>query len=322
MSLFQQIRTSKISKLYHLPFTHITLTNQMQNFARILFLLSLFTFSSTAFAQLGDLARIDYTYLPKAKSDIEYSRLRALFNYPIKLNKEGTYLFLGLDYSNIHLRSEREFPFDKSDLDDFQLLNFTISYTTLLKNDWRLGVRFQPGFSTNLAAKVLSFEDMVFSGTVVFIKEGKEYNGKAEKWILGATYSGNSGFNFPLPYVSYFRKFSPNWSYNLGVPKTNLQYYFSQKHRLKAYAQLDGFTSNLQRDVPIIDGEAARSINMTLILSGLQYEFHFAKHMQFYARTAYIFSVTNELRNENRDAIFSLENSAKIYLRTGVKISL
>ncbi|QHI36869.1 hypothetical protein IMCC3317_22390 [Kordia antarctica] len=294
----------------------------MQNFARILFLVSLFTFSSTAFAQLGDLARIDYTYLPKAKSDVEYSRFRALFNYPIKLKKEGTYLFLGLDYSNIHLKSDREFPFDTHDLNDFQLLSFTFSYTTPLKNDWRLGVRFQPGFSTNLAADALSLEDMVFSGTVVFIKEGKEYNGNPEKWILGVSYSGNAGFNFPLPFVSYFRKFRPDWSYNLGIPKTNLQYYFSQKHRLKAYAQLDGFTSNLQRDVPIINGEAARSINMSLILTGLQYEFHFAKRMQFYARAAYILNITNELRNENRDPIFALENKAKIYLRTGVKISI
>ena len=101
-----------------------------------------------------------------------------------------------------------------------------------------------------------------------------------------------------------------------------LQYYFSEKHRLKAYAQLDGFTSNLQRDVPVIDGESAETINMSLIISGLQYEYHFTKNLQFYARAAYILNVNNELRNENRDPIFSLENKAKIYLRTGVKFSI
>jgi hypothetical protein len=292
----------------------------MHYFFRIFSILLLFSLAANA--QLGDLARIDYTYIPKTKSDVEYSRFRALFNFPIKLKKEDTYLFLGLDYSNIHLKSEREFPFPTGDLNDFQLLDFSFGYTTPLNDNWRLGVQFRPGFSTNLAANALSLEDVVLSGTVVFIKKGKEYYGKPQRLILGVSYSGNSGFNFPLPFISFFRKFHPKWSYNLGIPKTNLQHYFSQKHRLKAYAQLDGFTSNLQRDVPIINGEAARTINMSLIFSGLQYEYHFTKQLQFYARAAYIFSIDNELRNKNRDAIFSLDTQAKIYLRTGIKFKI
>ena len=237
----------------------------MHSFIRIFLILLLY--STFANAQLSDLAGIDYTYIPTVKSDVEYSRLRGLFNYPIKLKKEGTYLFLGIDYSNIHLRSNREFPFDTCDLNDFQLLDFNFGYTTPLNDTWRLGVQFKPGFSTNLAADALSLEDVVLSGTVVFIKTGKEYYGKAQKLVLGVTYSGNSGFNFPLPFISYFRKFDPKWSYNLGIPKTNLQHYFSEKHRLKAFAQLDRFTSNLQREVPIIDGEAANTINLSLILA-------------------------------------------------------
>ena len=64
-------------------------------------------------AQLSDLARVDYTYIPNAKSNIEYQRFRALFNYPIPLKGEDTYLFLGLDYSTIQLYSEVDFSFDK-----------------------------------------------------------------------------------------------------------------------------------------------------------------------------------------------------------------
>ncbi|MEM6685409.1 MAG: DUF6268 family outer membrane beta-barrel protein [Bacteroidota bacterium] len=289
--------------------------------ARFLGCLLLFCITK-AHAQLSDLARIDYTYIPNAKSNVEYKRLRALFNYPIKLKDDDTYLFLGLDYSNIHLNSEIEFPFETRDLNDFQLLDFSIGYTTPLRNDWRLGIVFQPGFSTNLVADALSIKDVVLSGTVAFIKKGKIYHQKASRLILGVTYAGNSGFNFPLPFVSYFRKFSPDWSYNLGIPKTNLQYYFSQKHRLKAYAQLDGFASNLQREVPIIDGEAAASINLTLILSGLQYEYHLTKQLQLYMRAAYIMATDNELRNESRAPIFSLDNKARIYLRTGIRFKI
>lgn len=287
-----------------------------------IFILLLLICSVTTHAQLGDLARVDYTIIPMAKSDVEYTRFRALFNYPIKLKDNDTYLFVGLDYSNIHLRSEKSFPFDTRDLNDFQLLNFNFGYTTPLKNNWRLGIRFEPGFSTNLVANAVSLEDVVLSGTVLFIKQGDVFNGKRTKLIIGVSYAGNSGFDFPLPLVSYYKKFRPNWSYSIGVPKSNLQYHFSEKHRLKAYAQLDGFTSNLQRDVPFVDGEAARSINLSLIIAGLQYEYYFTKNLQFYARTAYILSVNSELRNKNRDAIFSLDNEARIYLRTGVKFKI
>ncbi|MCH2195552.1 DUF6268 family outer membrane beta-barrel protein [Kordia sp.] len=293
----------------------------MSNLTRILTLI-IYCCSSAIYAQLSDLARIDYTYIPNAKSNIEYERFRALFNYPVKLKGDDTYLFFGLDYSKINLKSEVEFPFPTGDLRDFQLLDLSIGYTTPMRNNWRLGIRFQPGVSTNLVADALSIKDIVLSGTVIFIKQGKKYNGKHQTLILGVSYAGNSGFNFPLPFVSYFKKFHPDWSFNLGIPKTNLQYYFSQKHKLKAYAQLDGFTSNLQREVALIGGKEARSINMSLILSGLQYEYNFTKRLQLYLRAAYIFSIDTELRNKNRNMIFSLDNEAKIYLRTGIKFKI
>lgn len=50
---------------------------------------SLVLFLSTSLsAQFNDLARIDYTSIPANNSSIEYSRVRALFNYPIKLKKK------------------------------------------------------------------------------------------------------------------------------------------------------------------------------------------------------------------------------------------
>ena len=137
--------------------------------------------------------------------------------------------------------------FDKEALSDFQLLDINIGYTAPLKNDWRLGVRLTPGFSSNLTANDLSLEDVIISGDVVFIKDKKESKDVKKPWrlILGASYSGNRGFPFPLPFISYYRKFHSKWSYNLGIPKTNLQYHASSKHRFKLYTELDGFTANL-----------------------------------------------------------------------------
>lgn len=299
------------------------LNREIKNIAKIVIVLLLLFLSNKGNAQLNDLARIDFTYIPNSDSDdVEYSRFKALGNYPFKLKKEGAYLLVGLSYSNIHLRFQDDnLPFDKDLLNDFQLLDVPIGYTQKLKNDWRLGIRFTPGISTNLTANALTFKDVVFSGDVVFIKEKELDGNRKTRLILGASYSQNRGFLFPLPFISYYRKFHPNWSYNLGVPKTNLQYHFSEKNRLKLYAELDGFTSNLQNGVSIDGNGIAERINMSLILGGFQYEYHVTNHLQLYARLAYNFSIRNTLRDGN-NTILTVDNNSRGYFRTGIRLKI
>ncbi|MEP5341355.1 MAG: DUF6268 family outer membrane beta-barrel protein [Algibacter sp.] len=288
------------------------------------FIIAIFI-ANSCFAQLDDLAKVDFTKIPKNGADIEYTRTRALFNIPLKLKKENEFLFFGLDYSNINLRMGRnDLPFDKEELNDFKSLDLNIGYTKPLKNDWRLGVRLTPGFSTNLTANDLSFEDMILSGVVVFIKDKKKSPDVKKPWrlIIGASYSGNRGFSFPLPFISYYRKFQPKWSYNIGIPKMNLQYHASSKHRFKLYAELDGFTANLQRGVFVDNSALAESINMSLILSGLQYEFHITNNLQFFAKSSYILSNSVNLRNRDKDNIIEMDNSNSLYLRTGIRFKI
>ena len=278
---------------------------------------------SSCYAQLSDIARVDYTYIPESNSSIGYNRIRVLFNAPIKLKKESTYLFLGLDYSNINLKIE-DSSIDNRELSDFQLLDLNIGYTTPLKNNWRIGVRFSPGISSNLSAKEVGFGDIVFSGDLVFIKDEKEGEGVKKPWrlITGLSYSGNRGFPFPLPFISYYKKFHKKWSYNLGIPKTNIQYHVSNRQRLKLLAELDGFTSNLQQGIILEDNTIAESINMSLILGSLQYEYHIAKHVEFFAKSSLILSNNVRLRDDNRDNIRELDNSNTIYLRTGIRLKI
>lgn len=290
----------------------------------VIYLFLCLSISNICCAQLSDLAAIDYTILPSGDSNIEYNRIRGLFNYPIKLKKEGTYLLLGLDYSNINVTMADNPSFDKEVLRDFQLLDFNIGYTTPLKNDWRLGLRLTPGFSSNLTANDLSIDDIIISGDIVFIKDKKESKDVEKPWrlIIGASYNGNRGFPFPLPFISYYRKFHSKWSYNIGIPKTNLQYHASNKHRFKLYTEIDGFTANIQQGVLIDNSVVAESINMSLLLGGFQYEFHVTKNIQFYARSSYILSNSVNLRDENKDDIVELDNSNELYLRTGIRFKI
>ncbi|WP_424001111.1 DUF6268 family outer membrane beta-barrel protein [Maribacter sp. IgM3_T14_3] len=283
----------------------------------------LFFATSATQAQLSDLARLDFTFIPNKGSDVEYTRSRFLINYPVKLKKEGEYLLLGIDYSNIHLRFKRdELPFDRNLLNDFKLLDFTIGYTKPLKNGWRLGVRFQPGISTNLTAKSLNANDLVFSGDVVFIKNFETDIDKPSRLIVGLSYSQNRGYVFPLPFISYYKKFSPDWSYNIGIPRTNLQYHLSENHRFKLFGQLDGFTSNIQNGALVNGTDTAEIINMSLINGGLQYEYHFTDHLQLDVRAAYNFSLNNKLKDGSNNTLFTIDNDSRSYFRAVLRFKI
>lgn len=274
-------------------------------------------------AQLSDLARIDFTYIPNKGSDVEYTRSRVLINYPIRLKGEGKYLFVGFDYSNIHLRFKDEnLPFDRDLLNDFQVLDLTIGYTKPLKNGWRLGVRFQPGISTNNTAKSLTADDVVFSGDIVFVKKFENEAYKTSRLIVGLSYSQNRGYVFPLPFISYYKKFRPDWSFNLGIPKTNLQYHLSERHRLKLFAQLDGFTSNIQNGALVNGTENAEIINMSLINGGLQYEYHLTDNLQLGLRAAYNFSLSNKLKDGSNNNILTIDNDSRSYFRAVLKFKI
>jgi len=290
-------------------------------FRFLLFFLLIISF--VGHAQLSDLARLDFTFIPNKGSDVEYTRSRFLVNYPIKLKKEGQYLLVGIDYSNVHLRFKNDkLPFDRNLLNDFKLLDFTFGYTKPLKNDWRLGLRFQPGISTNLTAKSLNANDLVFSGDIVFIKSFGDNIDKPSRLIVGLSYSQNRGYVFPLPFISYYKKFRPDWSFNLGVPKTNLQYHLTDKHRFKLFAQLDGFTSNIQNGALINGEEYAELINMSLINGGLQYEYHFTNHLQLDVRAAYNFSLSNRLEDGNNNTLLTIDNNSRSYFRAVLKFKI
>lgn len=283
----------------------------------------LFIISFASQAQLSDLARLDFTFIPNKGSDVEYTRSRFLVNYPIKLKKEGQYLFLGVDYSNVHLRfKDDDLPFDRNILNDFKLLDFTIGYTKPLDNGWRLGVRFQPGISTNLTARSLNTNDLVFSGDVVFIKKFEKNLEKPSRLIVGLSYSQNRGYVFPLPFISYYKKFRPDWSFNIGVPRSNLQYHLSEKHRFKLYAQLDGFTSNIQNGALVNGDEYAEIINMSLINGGLQYEYHFTDHLQLDLRAAYNFSLNNKLKDGSNNTLLTIDNDSRSYFRAVLRFKI
>ncbi len=290
---------------------------------KICSLLVLFHFSIIGHTQLSDLAKIDYTKLPKGISNVGYDRLRGLFNFPIKAKDENFFL-IGLDYSKIELSFDDGIDaFEINAIEDFQLLDLNIGYTFKMNENWRFGARITPGISSNLVRE-LSFEDVVFSGDIVFIKNKKNDKNveKPYQLILGISYSGNRGIPFPLPFISYYKKFHPNWSYKLGIPKSNLQYHLSERSRFKLIAELDGFTSHIQGGLVVNGDKLADKANMSIIIAGLRYEYKFTKHIELYFNVANIISSSAKLKDRKNNTVISVSKNNTLYLRTGIRLKI
>jgi len=269
-----------------------------------------------------DLARIEHTYVPGSNANFEYQRSEFRFNYPFKLKKK-TYLFAGVEYSRIRFRFHEEVDsFDKDETKNFTIVDLNLTYTFPMSNDWRFALQVSPGLSSNFETGYEQ-NDWVFSSVVAFIKDRKESDKvkKPNRIIIGAAYSGNSGVPFPIPFVRYYRKFHPKFSYNIGAPVSNLQWHASENFRLKLFATLDGFNANLQREQITETGEKANRLRLNMLLAGTRYEYKFSDHLESFITITRSFNAVVQLRN-GRNRILRLPADNVMHYRAGLRFKI
>ena len=272
-------------------------------------------------AQLTDLARLEYSFIPKSKSEDQYTRLKALINFPIKLKKDH-YLIVGAEYNRILLNLEDDYDFETSGLNKIHVIDLNVAYTFKWNEKWRFGAKFSPRIASTLT-HTLSSEDYFMNGGVFFInrKTADENIKRDSRLILGLTYNATTGLPFPLPFVSYFRKIDDHWTYTAGVPKSNVKYIFNEKNNVQIFTGLDGYLAHLQKPL-IINGKSADHISLSLAISGVGYEYCFTKHLVAYMYTGYTLRLNNVIRSKNRDEIFKLDDINAFYLRSGLKFKI
>ncbi len=292
-----------------------------KHFKFFLFVFVLISAVNTANAQLTDLARVEYSYIPKNNSEDSFDRFRFLLNYPIKIS-EDAYLLIGGEYSRITLNLEDSYPFPTSNLRRLHVLDFNLGYTFKMSENWRFGAKITPRLASTLRHKI-SGDDIFLNGGVYAINDrtkDKTAN-KPYRLVLGLTYNTTTGIPLPLPFISYFRRVNEKWSYNLGVPKTNVKYYINENNIIQTFVGIDGYFANTQERFSI-DGKEADSVSLSLVLAGIGYEYCFTDHLVWYAYTGYTLSMSNRLRDENREDVFKLDNVNTFYLRTGFKFKI
>ena len=285
-----------------------------------IFLIGLF-FLNVSHAQLTDLARLEYSFIPSSQSEDQYTRLRAILNYPIKI-KDKNYLVVGAEYNRIILNLEDNYPFDVNSLNTLNIIDFNLGYTFKTSEFWRIGLKINPRIASTLNGNV-TMDDVFLNGGVFAINDrtDDETASKPYRLILGLTYNTTVGIPFPLPFVNYYRRLNKNWSFSAGVPKSNLKYYFNDSSILQAFATLDGYFANLQRPI-IIDGQEANNISLSVAVGGLGYEYCFTDNLVAYLYSGFTFRLNNILRNDEREEILKLDQRNAFYLRTGIKFKI
>ncbi|TBW26568.1 hypothetical protein EZJ28_13940 [Gramella sp. KN1008] len=287
-----------------------------------------FFITCCGFAQNTDLARIEYTYFPQKNSDNSFRRFRSSVAFPIRVGNEGTYLVPGLEYRNVHFVYDDPEDFNTDLLDRFQSFTATLGYTFKIDEDWRFGAQGGLKIASNFSRNEILNDDLIYTGSLFFVKIREDENYE-DNWrlILGLHYSTTTGFPFPLPILNYHKRWDENWSYMVGTPKSNIKYYFNDKHSLEAFATLDGFFANIQKNFDAtpsgsVADELAESISMTVLLSGLEYQYKITEHLRFYVYAGHTILNDIRLRDADKNDVYTINEINTFYARSGLKFSI
>ncbi|WP_194851319.1 DUF6268 family outer membrane beta-barrel protein [Nonlabens antarcticus] len=294
----------------------------MKNILRVILLLCATSYSLNA--QTTDLARVEYLNIPFSKSDNSIQRYRAFIQAPIPLDNDlNKLIVIGLEYRYVDINIKDMVPFDTEIVSSTQNMEVSLGYVFRSSSnpDWRFGIRGLARISSNLQDEPIS-DDFIYgaAGYAIYDKTKDENVDKPYRWILGLEYTTTPGRNYPLPIINYYREFAPNWTYTLGVPKTNVRRYLNDSHKdaIQAFVTLDNFYGNIQQNINI-DGQTAENISMTVVLAGLGYEHYFTDHLLFYGYGAYTISNDFRLRDNDRNDIYTINEDNSFYFRTGLK---
>lgn len=274
-------------------------------------------------AQYLDLAKVEMTYVPGDNANFSYINRRILINAPFKTKKDDAYIFAGIEYANATVRLEEEVDsFDKSEAENFNEINLKFAYTWKTRRDWRMGFQISPALRSNLAGP-LERGDLLISGLFAFVIDKKDLNTVRRPWrvIFGFAYTSISRTPIPFPFISYYRKFHPKWSYNIGAPVTNVQFHASERHRVKFFAQGEGLNAHIQDGVIVNDEIFADRLRILLVSVGYRYEYNISEHIESYINiTRTIFS-DFQLRNGLENVFTPVIDNAMHY-QLGIRLKI
>ncbi|WP_218109544.1 MULTISPECIES: DUF6268 family outer membrane beta-barrel protein [Flavobacteriaceae] len=271
-------------------------------------------------AQSTDVLRLEYLNIPENESGVKTQRYKALLNVPIKLNEKDEYLAIGGEYNRFDMGYTADLPFDKKEMIRFHIIDFNLGLIKKWNEDWNLVTILTPRIASNLLDGIIK-EDFFMNASAAFWKE-KPKADKPFRIVLGLTYNSTAGVPVPLPLIHYYRRFHPDWSFVLGVPKSNLKYHLDKTHSFELASFLDGYFMNLQNDIVLDNGLVASRISFNTLVGSLGYQYNVTESISFYAIAGTTLIQAGKLRNKERGEVFLFNKDPNFYIRTGFKIGI
>lgn len=270
-------------------------------------------------AQTSDILRLEYTIIPRDDSQIQVARYRLALNLPIKVGEER-YFVVGSEYNQVAFNSREALPFDDSQLNRLHVIDLNLGYIFKLNDNWRLISVATPRLASNFTDGVVG-RDFKLNLAATLWKERMDAD-KPFRIILGLTYNSTTGLPVPLPLINYTRRFHPDWSFVLGVPRNSLRYHLGKKHMFQTALFLDGYFVNIQNDIVLPDDSLASSISLSALIGALGYQYSITKNMSVYLLSGYALTQKGLLRDDKRMNVYVLNDKGNIYFRTGFKIGI
>lgn len=277
-----------------------------------------FLLAYSCVAQSSDLFRVEGLNIPKNDAGITTTRFKGVINVPFEISKE-TYLIIGSEYNFFNIKYDKEFSFDTEDLERLHILDLNIGYITKWNENWRLILILTPRLASNFSGSTLS-DDFFFNATGTLLKSVNNID-KPFRIVAGLSFNSTTGLPFPLPIVSYYKKFHPNWSYTLGTTRSNLRYHW-KKQSLQLALLLDGYFINVQNNIELPQDKVGSKLSLSAVVSGLEYQYKITKEFSFFAVAGQTLYQSAILRGDNQQRVFTLNEESNLYFRTGFKLSI
>tara|TARA_R110000751_G_scaffold48487_2_gene107892 strand:- start:505 stop:1410 length:906 start_codon:yes stop_codon:yes gene_type:complete len=272
------------------------------------------------YSQTPDVLRLEYMLMPENSGEVETSRIKLVLNVPFAVRDKKDYVVLGAEYNRYNFEVPDDLFPDAGDLSKFHVLDVNFAYLYKLSEKWNLIGVVTPRWSSNFVEE-LQEDDFNMNYTVGAYKNIKDVE-KPYMLVLGISYNGTSPIDVPLPFVYYEKRFHPNWSYVLGAPKSGMKYFTKKGHFFQTEVFLDGYYVNIQNDILLSGNNLSTDVSSTALLLTLGYQYKITKDMSFYFIGGRSIYQNSALRNEEREDIFTLNDAAGLYFRTGIRIGI
>ncbi len=281
------------------------------------FLLILCTFNG--YAQSPDIFRVEYMLMPKNNADAELSRIKFVANIPFKV-REIDNVIVGAEYNYLAYEIGGDTPFDNTGLENLHIVDLNLAYVFKYNQDWRFIGVVTPRLSSTLTNS-LENGDVSVNITIGVFKDRQNIE-KPMRLVLGLAYNSTVALRIPLPIIYYEKRFHPNWTYVVGVPKTGLKYHLKKNHMIQTEFILDGYFVNLQNNIILPNTGFASSISSSAALFTVGYQYNITKNMSFYGYAGHTLFQDGVLRDKDRNDIFTLNDEPSLYFRTGFRIGI